>query len=330
MSGAVNVSCSGVHAGIPMPPDKETVMAWHVLSMRMWESSIEFLQCPRCGSALEMDALRLDDGISEGIMQCTGCVLQFPVVGGIPILWDDPAEYLSCRRILGGRLHRLASAPRLKEFLKGCLSGNAKPGPDRTEHEDRWAEIYQCSMDSEFYSVLKKRLESIPSSGCALEHGCSIGIMASHLAESHDVVFGVDRSFSALLHARRNRRRNLDYVAADSLSPVFGKKFDLVVALNMLDIVEPLDLLGHISGQIACGSVVISDPYDFDRTAPPGQKIDAAALRAELERLGFAISPDTREPSYIPWHLRISERVAMQYMADLAVGSRAACRRYAT
>lgn len=308
-------------ARIPAWHAKETIMEQRAMSMRMWESSVEFLQCPRCGAALEMDALRLDDGIVEGILDCTGCVLKFPVVEGIPILWDNPAKYLACRRILGGRLYQLATTPRLKGFLKSCLSEDAKSGPDRTEHEDRWARIYQDSRDSKFYSALKERLESIPSSGCALEHGCSIGIMASHLAESHDAVFGVDRSFSALLLARRNRRHNLDYVAADSLSPVFGKKFDLVLALNMLDIVEPLDLLRHISGQVACGRVVITDPYDFDRSVPPRQRIDAASLRAELERLDFAISVDTMEPSYIPWHLKVNERVTMQYMADLVIGS---------
>ena len=309
-------------------PVKDIIMVLHVFIPDMLESSLEFLGCPRCGSALEMNAFGPDAEIMEGIMQCRRCLLQFPVVQGIPILWDDPAGYLSCRRTLGGRLYRLAATPQLKEFLKACMSGSvkpdpAKPGPDMTALEDRWTGIYQNSRDSEFYSVLKTALGSVPGSGPVLEHGCSIGIMASHLADSHDVVLGADRSFGALMHARKHRRGNLDYVVADSLSRVFDRqKFDLVLAMNILNIVDPFRLLRHISGQIDCGHVMISDPYDYDRSTVPVQKIDTRALRTGLEGLGFEISPDTREPSYIPWHLRINERTTMQYMVDLVVGAR--------
>ena len=37
-------------------------------------------------------------------------------------------------------------------------------------------------------------------------------------------------------------KNNLDYIVADSLSPVFGKlQFDLILALNVLELIEPLD-----------------------------------------------------------------------------------------
>ena len=55
--------------------------------------------------------------------------------------------------------------------------------------------------------------------------------MTSFLAQSHEMVFGIDRSFTALRIAKKLHKNNLDYVVADFLSPMFGKsKFDLVLA----------------------------------------------------------------------------------------------------
>ena len=89
--------------------------------------------------------------------------------------------------------------------------------------------IYQNSKNSKFYSLVKKNLNSIAKSKLVLEHGCSIGIMTSSLADCHNMVFGIDRSFSALRYAKKSSKNNLDYIVADSLSPVFGKlQFDLI------------------------------------------------------------------------------------------------------
>ena len=58
--------------------------------------------------------------------------------------------------------------------------------------------------------------------------------MTSSMADNHDMVFGIDRSFSALRYAKKSFKNNLDYIVANLLSPVFGKsKFDLILALNV-------------------------------------------------------------------------------------------------
>ena len=287
----------------------------------MLPSSLEFLRCVKCGAKLELDVFESEKEIEEGILQCTKCNLEFPIIQKIPIIWDDFSKYLSSRRILGGKLYKLSSSIKLKSFVKKSL--NAKD-TDRSNLEEKWARIYQNSKTSKFYSTIKKNLDSIPSSKLALEHGCSIGIVTRHLANSCDDVFGVDRSFSAIQIAKKQFKSNLDYFVADSLSPVFGKlQFDLVLALNVLEIIEPKVLLKSISKQITKGYFVISDPYDFDR-GPNSVKnpVDESSLRTNLRNLGFNISNSTKNPSFIPWNLKLNPRATLNYKVDLVISQK--------
>ena len=287
----------------------------------MLESSAKFLKCVRCGSKLELDVFKLDQEIEEGILECKKCNLVFPIIEKIPILWDDFSKYLSSRKVLGGKLYRLASTGKLKNFLKFSLSQTKQTNDDRTALEERWSNIYQNNKSSKFYSVIKKNLNFIAKSKLVLEYGCSIGIITSSLADCHDMVFGIDRSFSALRYAKKSSKNNLDYIVADSLSPVFGKlQFDLILALNILELVEPLDLLKHVSKQISTGHFVMSDPYDFDRGTNSVKKpIDEATLRTNLCNLGFKISSKTKKPSYIPWNLKLNSRATLNYKVDLII-----------
>jgi len=229
----------------------------------MLQSSLEFLRCVRCGAKLELDIFESGKEITEGILECKKCELEFPIIQKIPILWDDFSKYLSFRRTLGGKLYKLTSSSKLKSFVK--KSFNTKNN-DLNNLEEKWARVYQNSKTSKFYSTIKHNLDSLHSSKLVLEHGCSIGTVTSHLANSNELVFGVERSFSAIQIAKKQFKDNLDYFVADSLSPVFGKlQFGLVLALNVLEIIEPKILLKSTSKQITKGYFVISDPYDFDR-----------------------------------------------------------------
>jgi len=287
----------------------------------MIQSSLEFLRCVKCGAKLELDIFESGKEIEEGILQCKKCNLEFPIIQKIPVLSDNFSKYLSSRRILGGKLYKLSSSSKLKSFVKKSL--NAKD-TDRSNLEEKWARIYQNSKTSKFYSTIKKNLDSLPSSKLVLEHGCSIGIISSHLANSNDLVFGVDRSFSAIQIAKKQYKSNLDYFVADSLSPVFGKlQFDLVLALNVLEIIEPKVLLKSVSKQITKGYFVLSDPYDFDR-GPSSVKnpVTASSLRTNLENLGFKISNSTKNPSHIPWNLKLNPRATLNYKVDLVISKK--------
>lgn len=290
----------------------------------MLESSLEFFRCVRCGSKLELDVFKLDKEIVEGILECKNCNLIFPILQKIPVLWDDFSEYLSHRKILCGIIYKSIISEKLKKFVKSSLSKISKFNDDRTALEKRWSLIYQNSKDSKFYLHIKNNLDSIAPSNLVLEYGCSIGIMTSWLADSHQMVFGIDRSFSALSNAKKYYKHNLDYAVADLLSPIFGKlQFDLIYALNILELIEPTIFLKQLSKQISSGYLMITTPYDFVRdTNSVKTPLDELTLRTSLENLGFRIMPKTRKPSFIPWNLKLNPRTTLNYKVDLVMGKK--------
>jgi len=290
----------------------------------MLESTVTFLRCVRCGSKLELDVFKLDKEIEEGILECKKCTLVFPIIEKIPFLWDDFSKYLSFRKVLGGKLYRLTNTEKMKSFLKSSLSKTIRTNDDRTALEERWSKIYQNNQSSKFYSLIKKNFASIKRSKLVLEYGCSIGITTSFLADYHDMVFGIDRSFSALRYAKKSSKNNLDYIIADFLSPVFGRlQFDFILALNVLELMEPLQLLKQVSKQISTGYFIISDPYDFDRgTSSVKKPVDEQTLRTNLENLGFKISSKTKKPSFLPWNLKLNPRATLNYKSDLIIAKK--------
>ena len=211
----------------------------------------------------------------------------------------------------------------MKKFLKNSFL-KAKYNDDRTALEKRWSKIYQNSKHSKFYNIIKNELKQIPKSKLAIEYGCSIGVMSQFLANYNDVVFGVDRSFNAISLAKKSFKKNLDFFVADSLSPLFGNtKFDLVLALNILELIEPTDFLKHVSKQIKQGFFVISDPYDFDRGKTSVKKpLDEISLRSTLHDMGFSISSKTLNPSYHTWNLNLNPRCKLTYKVDLVIAKK--------
>ena len=290
----------------------------------MHEFSLNFLRCVRCGSELELDVFKKETEIDEGILECKKCTLCFPIIKKIPIIWDDFSKYISERMMLGGKLFNFASHDKMKKFLKHSLSISKRNTDDRTTLEERWSRIYQNSQKSKFYSIIKNELDLMPKSKLVLEYGCSIGIMTSFLANSNQNVFGIDRSFSAISVAKKTQKDNLDYFVADLMSDVFGKtKFDLILALNVLELVEPKGLLKYISQQIHKGHFIISDPYDFDRGKNSVKNpLDELTLRTSLEELGFTISIKTKKPSYLTWNLKLNPRSTLNYKVDLIIAKK--------
>jgi 2-polyprenyl-3-methyl-5-hydroxy-6-metoxy-1,4-benzoquinol methylase/uncharacterized protein YbaR (Trm112 family) len=284
------------------------------------EFSLDYLRCVKCGSKLELDVFKKQKEIEEGILECKKCKSLYPIIEKIPILWDDFTNYISMRRMLGGKLVHSVSNP-MKKFLKNSLTQNIKNIEDRTNIEDRWTDIYQNSLRSKFYSTIKNELRKLPNSKLVLEYGCSIGIMSSFLANSSQIVFGVDRSFSAIKIATRESKENLDYFVADSLSSIFGEtKFDLIVALNLLELIEPVDFLKQISNQIQKGYLIISDPYDNDRGKNSVKTpLDENTLRQNLKNLKFKTIFGTDNPSKITWNLKLNPRTTLNYKVDLVV-----------
>jgi len=153
--------------------------------------------------------------------------------------------------------------------------------------------------------------------------------VSNHLASpdsgpAYEAVVGIDSSYDAIAQAK-GAGADACYAVGDSTSCITGGlRFDLVVALNMLELIEPLELIRHMSSQTLPGAyVAMADPYDFERgPGPVPRRIDEHSLRAALTEHGFEISADTAEPSYIPWRLEINPRTVLNYKVDLVIGAR--------
>lgn len=282
----------------------------------MHHTSLEFLKCPKCNHSLDLDIFSENTEIEEALLECSKCNMIMPVINKIPIMCDIK-QYFTERRTLGGRLYRTISNLHLKKFLKTSLHFKHE-NIDRTYVEDRWASIYQ-NQKTRFYSTVMRHLNS--TFDMALEYGSSVGIMTQHLSDICNYSFGVDKSYSAVSLAKKSSMKNVEHIVTDFMSPIFDKtKFELVLALNILEFAED-KLLKHIASQMVPGGhFVISDPYDFDRnTYPVKNPPNPISLRQYLHKLGFVISSNTKNPSYLAWNLKIHSRASMNYRVDLIV-----------
>lgn len=286
-------------------------------------SSLEYLRCTSCNSKLNLESYIQDGQIREGILSCVECGLKYPIIDSVPILWNDFAAYLSNRPRLGGELFLMAKSPQLKSFVKSTLAKSKKNQTDLSIIEKRWAAIYKSNQRSKFYTIAKKLLKA--DVGLSLEHGCSIGTMAAHLAKNSRHTFGIDKSFYAIRQAKKSHQENLDFFVADSLEHPFGKtKFDLVLGLNLFELIEPKKLVKLLAGQVKKnGTLMLSDPYDYERgTHSVKEPLYEDSLREEIVKLGFTISAKTKKPSHIKWNLFLHKRAVLQYLVDIVVAKK--------
>ena len=290
----------------------------------MLESSLEFIKCVNCNSKLNIQIYKKKEEINEGILICSKCQTLFPIIDKIPIMFIDFKKYVSEHRILSGKLYRLSSSNEMKKFLKSSLNNLSWSKIDKTKIEDRWAQIYSNNKKNKFYKTIEKYLEVIPKSKLVLEYGCSIGIISEQLSNSSEMVFGVDKSFNAIQIAKKNKKSNADYFVSDfTATPFTNRKFDLIIALNVLELMEPNILLKQISKQISSGNIVISDPYDYERGINSVKDpINEYILRKNLKKLKFKISTKTKESSFIPWNLKLHDRASLNYKVDIVIAKK--------
>ena len=276
-----------------------------------------------CKSQLSLNSFIKTVEIEEGFLYCAKCKKNYPIIMSVPILLEDLPSYFAIRAKLGGELMMMAKNMRLRSFLKENLRRIKNPKTDTTRLEKNWVTIYKRSKKSQFYNHIRNSIRKLPKCNLALEHGCSIGHVSSELAKRSKIVFGIDQSFYAILEAKRKNLKNCDFVVADSLkSPFENKKFDMVVALNLLDIIEPLELLKIMSCQTK-RFVIISDPYDFERGRDSVKtRIDANGVRLNLIQNGFRLIHNTKHPSFIPWKLNVNSRLNLNYKVDVIVAQK--------
>jgi len=287
------------------------------------ESSLDYLRCVNCNGSLDLRIFEITDEVQEGLLQCAKCERKYPVISSVAFLLKDFPSYFSIRAELGGRLMLESKNLQIRSFIRESLQKIKKVQDDTTKLERDWVRIYRNSSKSRFYVKIKDLIKKIPRYDLALEHGCSIGNISKEMALRNGRVFGLDKSFFAVLQAKQLGTKNADFFVADSLNhPFENRKFDLVVSLNILELIDPSELLKVLSTQVG-KLLILSDPYDFERGKYSVKtRTDAKALRENLVKMGFTLVQNTRQPCFVPWRLSFSSRLQLYYKVDVIVAKK--------
>ena len=285
----------------------------------MNQENSQFLFCVKCKGVLDLEILNESSEINEGFLYCKKCKLKFPIISKIPLMLENLSQFLENRPSLGGFLLKSAVTKSMKQFIKQILSKIKKNNNDFFLTEKRWTNIYIINKNSLFYKTIKSYLVKIPPKSFVVEYGSSIGIISNTMGKKHDRVFGIDTSFSALLEAKKKSPKTCEYILSDILRHPLGKnKFDLIIALNLFELVEPLSLLNTISSQIKNGLIFLSDPYDYDRGKNSVKyPLYENQIRKTLTKKKFIITKSTKTPSNIMWNLKINKRTNLVYKVDI-------------
>jgi len=285
----------------------------------------QFIFCVKCNGKLSLEILDEQEFvIKEGFLFCSQCDLKYPIISKIPILIEDLTQFFTNRSFLGKWLIKSSLTKTMKKFIKNKIRIISKSEFDLSAKEAFWTEIYRNNKRSVFYKNIKFQLSKLPPKNFVIEYGSSIGTISNMLALKHNHVFGIDKSFFALVEASKKSPKNCTYILSDVIKhPFSNKKFDLVVALNLFDIVEPSLLIKTISKQISNGLIFLSDPYDYNRGKNSvKQPLDENQIRTTLIQNGFQITKNTKKPTKITWNIKFNERISTNYKVDIIIASK--------
>jgi SAM-dependent methyltransferase len=134
----------------------------------------------------------------------------------------------------------------------------------------------------------------------AIEIGCGTGRLLPALAGRADVVFGVDQ-FAASVREAAGRCPEAVLLRADARRvPLAPRSLDLVIALDVLEHVEPDRLLGEARRLLRPGGLALLSVPAFpilwsaaDERAGHRARYRVESLQAELEDAGFALRGHT-------------------------------------
>lgn len=283
----------------------------------------------------------------EGFLTCQFCHSVYPIIDGVAVVVKDFVKYCETRVSTFGTWLTNSKTSKMKSYLKskGRYITLHHARNDRYEKGGSWFVPYRWvqynySSDDKFLEALKLRMKpnefyekvvrlaNPKDHMVVLDMGCSMGYSTFELAKKCSCALGIDLSFSFIVEARRrllaSELENLEFFVSDVLhTPFSSLKFDLIMALNLIDLVQPNGLISSIHKLLKDnGQGVFANPYDYRLELGLARFVDGQAFRTFLENSGFEVVQTTAKESYIPWIIKIHDRSYLFYFVDLVMAKK--------
>lgn len=296
----------------------------------------------------------------EGILVCTDCKREYPIIDGIPILVGPIRAWLAANPLQV--LQRSDLSPEVESLL-GDVLGPGSQYDTLRQHVGMYAGDHYGSDGGTAASLLE-RLPAEHVDGAAIDTACATGGTTFHLAQrTGAMTIGVDLNFAMLRvaaevlqegRARYARRRIgvvydridiavdaperalVDFWCCDVAAlPFADETFAVAASVNVADCTaSPRATIAELARVVRPGGrALVSTPYDWAPTATPYENWvgghsqrgphDGAAeplLRALLAE-SFAIE---HEEEHVPWRVRLHDRSAVDYDVHVVVGRKRA------
>ena len=294
-----------------------------------------------------------DDVVVEGVLLCSGCGAEYPILDGIPMLVPKLRQVV--QDSLFQIIQREDLSPTMRTLLGDCC------GPDGAwdttqQHAstycwDHWGDFDPAEEDlpapGSIARLAKVAADALETDGPLIDLGCGPGRATVELARDRPVL-GVDLNINLLRHAQRILRRgrcsyprrrsglvydrrdfpiqadlsNVDFWCCDARSlPFADDTFTGAVALNLLDSISEPEAMLKEAFRVSSGAIALSSPFDWSGTNTPVEKWLGGHSQRGGYPDGVAALKDWLKKrgkkvfaeEDLPWALRLHDRSTLHY-----------------